>query len=118
MRDDYDAFSSLGAEILVVTRHGREKMQEYWKKERLPFVGISDPEGRITARFAQQWKLFSLGRMPAQFLLDCQGRIALAHYGKSMADILPNDSVLQAVNSLKDKGKCTTKPALNAGARE
>lgn len=111
MRDDTLAFSSLGAEIIVVTRHDREKMQAYWKKEKLPFVGISDPEGTITSRFAQQWKLLSLGRMPAQFVLDCQGKIALAHYSKSMADILPNESVLQAVRALSGKGRCPEQPA-------
>jgi peroxiredoxin Q/BCP len=106
MRDEYRAFSALGAEIVVVTRHGRDRMREYWEKERLPFVGVADPEGKITSRFAQQWKLLGLGRMPAQFVLDCRGEITLVHYSESMADILPNEAVLEAVRSASLSGGC------------
>lgn len=108
MRKDYETFKAAGAEILVITRHEQQKMREFWSKEKLPFVGVSDVEGKITARFAQQWKLFSLGRMPAQFILDCQGKIALSHYGKSMSDILTNDSVLRAVRATKARSGCPT----------
>jgi peroxiredoxin Q/BCP len=106
MRDEYPAFTSLGAEIVVVTRHEPERMREYWAKEKLPFVGISDPEGKITSRFAQQWKLLALGRMPAQFVLDCQGRIALVHYSKGMSDILSNAAILQAVRAASGNDDC------------
>jgi peroxiredoxin Q/BCP len=118
MRDDYHDFTALGAEIIVVARHEKEKMRAYWKKEKLPFLGISDPEGKITSRFAQQWKFFSLGRMPAQFVLDCQGNIALAHYSKSMADILSNRAVLQSVRDAKKKDNCGSMPPQNEHQRE
>lgn len=100
MRDDHEAFKALGAKILVVTRHDADKTREYWSKEKLPFLGIADPEGSVTKRFGQQWKLLSLGRMPAQLVVDCQGKLALAHYGKSMSDILPNEQILSVIKQL------------------
>ena len=49
----------------------------------------------ITDRFGQQWKLLSLGRMPAQVLVDCQGKVALTHYGEGMSDIIPNERIMR-----------------------
>ncbi|MCB9554939.1 MAG: redoxin domain-containing protein [Deltaproteobacteria bacterium] len=101
MRDDYQRFEAQRGQILVVTRHDSATMRAYWRKEKLPFRGIADPDGKITAAYGQQWKLVSLGRMPAQFVVDCQGKIALSHYGKSMADIPPNDEVIATLRRLK-----------------
>ena len=106
MRDDFDSFKALGTEILVVTRHDVQKMKDYWSKEKLPFRGISDPEGKITKRYGQQWKFFSLGRMPAQMLVDCQGSLALSHYGKGMSDIIPNAQILESLKQLRTESGC------------
>lgn len=106
MRDDYAAFRSLGAEIVVVTRHDEEEMREHWSKNKLPYPGVADPQGQISERFGQQWKLFSLGRMPAQVVVDCQGKVALAHYGKGMSDIIPNARILETLRAIRERGGC------------
>lgn len=102
MRDDHAAFERLGAAIVVITRHDAEAMRKKWREARLPYPGVADPEGQITARFGQQWKLFALGRMPAQVIVDCQGKVALAHYGEGMSDIIPNAEVLDRLRALRD----------------
>ena len=106
MRDDYDSFRAAGGEILVVTRHEADEMRAYWKKERLPFRGVADPDGRITERYGQQWKLFSLGRMPAQVVIDCQGKIAFSHYGKGMSDIVPNKDIVETLKAARQSSNC------------
>ena len=100
MQRDYDAFQKLSAEIVVVTRHDAATMRDYWTQNKLTYLGVPDPEGRITSRYRQQWKLFRLGRMPAQFLVDCAGKLAFAHYGTSMSDIPQNAQMLKLISNL------------------
>lgn len=100
MRDDFEGFSSLGAKIVVVAPHDLEKMRSYWQDNSLPYIGIPDPEGTFSKRYDQQWKMFKLGRMPAQFVVDREGRIAFAHYGSSMSDIPANNTILDVIRSL------------------
>jgi peroxiredoxin Q/BCP len=104
MRDDYPKFRALGATIVVVTRHNQKEMQEYWQKEKLPFVGVPDPAGAVTDVYGQQWKLFKLGRMPAQFVVDCQGKIAFVHYASGMSDIPTDETMLKLMQGLKCPG--------------
>jgi hypothetical protein len=43
---------------------------------------------------------------PAAFLINPQGKIALAHYGKNIADIISEDKFFEVFNQLKQgKGK-------------
>jgi peroxiredoxin Q/BCP len=102
MRDDHEAFKKLGARIVVVTRHDPARMRAYWAEHKLPFIGVPDPDGAITERYGQQWKLFKLGRMPAQFVIDCQNKIAFSHYGSSMSDIPKNARMLEVIRGLSN----------------
>jgi len=44
-------------------------------------------------------KLFKLGRLPAQMLIDRSGKVRFVHYGHSMADIPPNGEILDLIRS-------------------
>lgn len=105
MRDDHKAFRSLGVHLVVVTRHDAKEMLKYWQKEKLPYIGVPDPEGVFTSAYGQQWKLFRLGRMPSQFVVDCRGTIAFAHYASSMSDIPANKKMLEVLRRLKCPGR-------------
>jgi len=100
MRDDYPKFRAAGTEIVVVTRHSAARMKTFWSEKRLPFLGVPDPDGKITARYRQQWRLFKLGRMPAQFLVDCRGNLAFTHYGSGMSDIPANSRMVARIRNL------------------
>jgi len=97
MRQDYDKFRAEQAEIVVVVRSPADKVRDYWKENRLPYVGVPDPDGEIGKRFLQKWRLFKLGLMPALFLVDREGAIVLVHYSSGMSDIPSNASVLEAL---------------------
>jgi peroxiredoxin Q/BCP len=111
MRDDYEIFNSLGTEIVVISLHEKGEMQTYWQKEALPFIGIADPEGSIAKRFGQQRKRLSLGPLPAQFLIDCQGKIALSHYGANKSDIITNELIIEKVRRVRLDSNCPERPA-------
>ncbi|MBW2699999.1 MAG: redoxin domain-containing protein [Deltaproteobacteria bacterium] len=97
MRNDYPRFQQAGAKIVAVAPHPVDKVRDFWREHKLPFVGVADPEGKLAESYGQEWSLFRLGRMPALLVLDENRRVLLAHYGKSMSDIPSEDRVLQVL---------------------
>jgi peroxiredoxin Q/BCP len=101
MKEDFKAFTSRNATIVVVAPHAAETIAEYWKKEDLPMIGVPDADGKLANLYGQEWKLLKLGRMPALFVIDRQGTLAFTQYGKNMSDIPRNSDVLKVLDGLK-----------------
>jgi len=97
LRRDYQRFVELDTEILVVGPEDAGSFQKYWEKETLPFVGLPDPSHTVLKLYGQEVKIFKLGRMPAQMLIDRSGTLRYVHYGHSMADIPPNEEILDLI---------------------
>jgi peroxiredoxin Q/BCP len=100
LRDGYEDFKRRGAEILAVGPDPLEDFQQYWADQRIPFTGLPDPGHSVARIYRQQVKLFKLGRMPLNCVVDARGCIRFAHYGKSMADIPSNEELLQVIDEL------------------
>ena len=100
LRQDYQQFNNLGAEVVVVGPEDARAFETYWEKERLPFVGLPDPKASVLKLYGQEVNLFKLGRMPAQVLIDKQGVARFVHYGHSMMDIPPNEELLDLIRQL------------------
>lgn len=100
MKQDHDKFLERKASVVVIARHTKKEVEEYWKKHALPFDGVPDPDKRIGGLYGQEWKALKLGLMPALFVVDSDRRIALVHYGSSMSDIPSNETVLAALDGL------------------
>lgn len=100
MKQDYQEFASRSATIVVVAPHAAGKVADYWKKEELPMIGIPDEDGTLAELYGQEWKLLKLGRMPALFIIDRQGNLAFAQYGKTMSDIPKNSEVLKVLDGM------------------
>jgi peroxiredoxin len=100
LRQDHDRFTEREAEIVVVGPEGAQAFENYWQKEALPFVGLPDPKHTVLKLYGQEVKLFKLGRMPAQVMVDKQGQARYVHYGHSMSDIPPNDELLALLDEL------------------
>ncbi len=73
---------------------------EYWSKEKLPFVGLPDPDHIVARRYKQEVNLFKWGRMPLICVVDAEGMIRYAHYGTSMSDIPANKILLDVIDQL------------------
>jgi len=91
LRQDHEEFKKSETIIVVVGPEGRYAFARYWRDNDLPFIGLPDPRHTVLKTYGQQIKLFKLGRMPAQVLVDKRGVARFAHYGHDMADI-PSDS--------------------------
>jgi peroxiredoxin Q/BCP len=100
LRDGYDRFTNRGAEILAVGPNLPGTFKEYWSRERIPFVGLPDPQHRVALLYRQEVNLFKLGRMPLNCVVDVRGYIRYAHYGNSMSDIPSNEDLLQVIDEL------------------
>ncbi len=103
LRQDYDQFVQREAEILVIGPEDRRAFADYWQKEKLPYVGLPDPDHTVANRYGQEVKLLKLGRMPALIVVDKQGHVRFRHYGDSMQDIVPNRELLALLDQLHRK---------------
>lgn len=99
LRRDYNQFVKLNTEIIVAGPEKAEAFRGYWTKENLPFVGLPDPEHHVLKLYGQEVKLFKLGRLPAQMLIDKSGKVRFVHYGHSMSDIPPNEEILKLIET-------------------
>ena len=99
LRQDYEKFVKLDTEILVAGPEKAEAFKEYWEKENLPFIGLPDPEHKVLKLYGQEVKIFKLGRLPAQVMIDKSGKVRYVHYGHSMMDIPENKELLNLIET-------------------
>jgi peroxiredoxin Q/BCP len=100
LRDGYETFTGRGAAILAVGPNPLPVFQDYWKRERIPFIGMPDPDHSVARTYRQEVNLFKLGRMPLNCVIDAKGYVRYAHYGKSMSDIPSNETLLHVIDEL------------------
>jgi peroxiredoxin Q/BCP len=101
LRQDYDQFLAHDTEVLVIGPDNADKFASYFTKNDLPFPGLPDPKHSVLKRYGQEVKIFKLGRMPAQALVDKQGVVRFIHYGNSMSDIPDTAEMLEELETLK-----------------
>lgn len=95
LRRDYQKFVEKDIEVIVAGPENAASFKKYWAKENLPFIGLPDPRHTVLKRYGQEVKLFKLGRMPAQVLIDKSGIVRFVHYRHSMSDIPSNSEILE-----------------------
>ena len=103
LRDDFDKFQELDAEIVVLGPEGRGAFRTYWEENDLPFIGLPDPTHSVLKLYGQKVNLFKFGRMPAMVIIDQAGMVRFVHYGHSMADIPTNAEVLKTLQTLNQE---------------
>jgi peroxiredoxin len=100
LRQDYGKFTAQETEILVVGPEDVNAFSDYWKKNDLPFIGLSDPSHTVLKRYGQEVNLFKFGRMPAQVVIDKNGIARFVHYGHDMSDIPANEEILDLLKTM------------------
>jgi len=102
LRHDYSQFEARDVVVVAVGPEKAEAFAKYWQKEELPFVGLPDPQHSVLKLYGQEVRLFKLGRMPAQVLIDKAGVARYVHYGHDMTDIPENAEILALVDEIDD----------------
>ena len=103
MRRDYEKFVERDAEILSIGPEDLDAFQAYWKKEKLPFVGLADPDHTVAERYGQPVRLLRLGRLPMQVLVDRGGSIRFLHQAGWMSDIPENAAILKQLDAIRSE---------------
>lgn len=102
MRLDFEEFEKRDTLVVAIGPEKAEAFRKYWEKNDLPFIGLPDEKNSVLKLYGQQVKLFKLGRMPAQMIVDRQGVLRYVHYGHSMEDIPENRELLELLDGLQD----------------
>jgi peroxiredoxin len=100
LRQDYDKLQAGDAEVVVVGPDKQSAFRAYWKKHKLPFIGLPDPKHTVLKLYGQEIKIFKFGRMPAQVLVDKEGIARYVHYGQSMEDIPSSEAILGVLKQI------------------
>ncbi len=100
LRQDYQKFADRNIEVIAIGPETPEAFAKWWREHQMPFIGIGDPQHVIARSFGQQVKLLKLGRMPAQFVIDKEGRMRHSHRGESMQDIMSDEDVLALLDEI------------------
>ena len=100
LRHDYSQFVARETEVVVAGPEDAHAFAEYWQRESLPFIGLPDPTSSVLKLYGQEVKLFKLGRMPAQVLIDKAGVARFVHYGHDMSDIPANEEILALADEI------------------
>jgi len=100
LHQDYEKFGEKDTIIIAIGPEDADDFKDYWKKNNLEFIGIPNKNGSVLKLYGQEVKLFKLGRMPAQMLVDKEGILRYVHYGHSMKDIPENSEILDIIDNL------------------
>jgi peroxiredoxin Q/BCP len=100
LRQDYQEFVKRKTQVIVVGPEDASAFSAYWKKNKLPFIGLPDPKASVLKLYGQEVNLFKLGRMPAQVIVDKEGVARFVHYGHDMTDIPSNVELLSLLDDM------------------
>ncbi len=70
LRLDYQKIMDTDTEVIVVGPEDAETFQTYWDSEKMPFIGLPDPQHEVASLYGQEVKILKLGRLPAQMIID------------------------------------------------
>jgi peroxiredoxin Q/BCP len=119
-----EAFANQGIKVVLIYESSKENMLTYLQAHKYPITFLTDPENTFykayglekswskffssffkgaLSKIMQGQKLFvkkpnndgSINRMGADFLIDENGKISLAHYAAFMGDDLPIQRILK-----------------------
>ncbi len=105
LRQDHQKFVDRNAEIIAVGPEDTESFADYWHKEQMPFIGLVDHKHEVAHVYGQKVNPLKLGRMPALFVIDREGKIRYQHFGNSMSDIPKNEEILSLLDDLNKESK-------------
>jgi len=100
LRDDYDRFTALGAEVLAISAESPARSEAYLRSHPLPYPTLVDADHKVFDAYDVTSRLISLGQRPALFVVDSEGVVRFEEVGAQQYNIPPNDEVLQVLGSL------------------
>ena len=100
MRDDYERFTALGAEVLAISAESPARSEAYLKSHPLPFPTLVDEEHTVFDAYEVTSRMISLGQRPGLFVVDADGIVRFEEVGAQQYNIPANEKVLGVLESL------------------
>lgn len=100
MRDDYERFTHLGAEVLAISAESPERSEAYLRSHPLPYPTLVDADHEVFDAYDVTSRLISLGQRPGLFVIDADGVVRFEEVGAQQYNIPPNEQVLKILESL------------------
>ena len=100
LRRDLEKFEELDGylyPILVDNENNAKKMEQKYARKYPVFY---DESKKVAGMLKQEVRLIKLGRMPGLLVIDKQGIIQYAYYGKNMHDIPENEEILEVLKKI------------------
>jgi peroxiredoxin len=95
LSQDYEKFQELETEILAIAADTMGNAKDYFKRNKLPFSGLSDSDHSVYDQYDVQSKLLSLGQRPGLFIVDKDGIIQFSYVGSQQWEIPSNQEILK-----------------------
>lgn len=74
-RDSYEDFEEAGAEVIGISNDSEKSHAKFAKKHKLPFILLSDVNGRVRKKFGIKKSLLGLVPGRETFVADSEGKI-------------------------------------------
>ena len=100
MRDDYDRFTALGAEVLAISAEPAKRSEAYLRSHPLPYPTLVDEEHAVFDAYDVTSRLMSLGQRPGLFVIGADGAVRFEEVGAQQYNIPPDEQVLKVLESL------------------
>jgi peroxiredoxin len=100
LRDDYEQFTSRGAEVLAISAEAPARSEAYLRAHRLPFPTLIDEDHAVFDEYDATSRLMSLGQRPALFVVGPDGVVRCGDVGAQQWNIPSNEAVLAVLDSL------------------
>ena len=94
LREDYEEFESLGAQILAVSVDDLSQAEFAVEKLGLQFPVLEDPNGQVSSEYGVFDLLNDGVAAPSTFLLDKEGAIRWQYIGTSKSDRPANSQII------------------------
>jgi thioredoxin-dependent peroxiredoxin len=99
LRDDYERFTAVGAEVLAISAESPARSESYLRSHPLPYPTLVDEDHAVFDAYDVTSRLMSLGQRPALFV-DAEGVVRFEEVGAQQYNIPPNDKVIEVLESL------------------
>jgi thioredoxin-dependent peroxiredoxin len=101
LRDDYERFTALEAEVLAISAESPERSEAYLRSHPLPYPTLVDADHTVFDAYEVTSRLMSLGQRPALFVIDAEGVVRFEEVGAQQYNIPPNEQVLEVLESFR-----------------
>ncbi len=98
LHKDKHEFEKRSIKVVVICPEKLNNIHKFLSSEFLDLEFVSDPKHILANKYNQQVKILKLGRLPAQIILDKNGKKVFEHFANSMRDIVENHKIFDIVD--------------------